>query len=338
MSVPAIVVQGKTVSIEKISKSFGIAFVARLSFCNNVFLWHIHFHSDKCQFDVTPVISSFDAVSYNPYEAINLAQLFDNIGGEQDIEFGLKNIVKVLVGAFLEDQSGKISIVPKSNRSEFIFGMLETIPDVSYLILKGGSQILVQFPLLHASRLTHTDMKYLIDATSCQPIEIVLDSSNVESEESFLTSPRLVFPPNLPCSRQILLPDWNRDTMLFDYISDVETKLWLSLKYRKCFTEELQKIAAVVTFDPLDYSFVSIALRLSKNKMAVVCTVDIRIPGNFPSSPLPLLVHDLQQNCDYNLDSKLCDDKSLQYPEKSAVETYIHINESIFKLAFTSSS
>ena len=333
-----VVIQGKTVALETITKTYGMTFIGSLSLCNNIFKWYIDYNERKRTFDVTPDISSFGNISYNPYDVIDKVPLYDLLEDKNErIQDRVEDILHVLVGSFLADQSEKISILPKSVRSEFIFGMLEAIRDVSYLILAGGSQVLVQFPLLHQDRLNEVDLQYALEATCNHPIEIILDSGKIDRDDSFLVEPKLVFPASFPCSRGVGLPSWGPDSMLFDYIADVERRIATALCYRRAFTQELQRIAAVVDFDPLDFSFVSVALRLTQKKMAVICTADIRLPPSFPAAAPQLLVHDLQQDCDYSVEGNTCEDKQMLYAERRACETYIHICDKIYELAFQQS-
>jgi hypothetical protein len=182
-----------------------------------------------------------------------------------------------------------------------VLSLLSTLPQVSYLIQSDNSQLFLEFPLLEQSRLSYPQLEYLADITCSQPIFIQLTSSNLDSESSFTDTPSLAIPSTLPLSRQITLPSWSKDTLLFDYIHSIERLFLQSWYPRQLFIYHLQSLCAVLEFDPIDFSTVTVALKLSKNKMTIVCTVEIQIPFQFPQAPLGLLVQDLLHRNSYPL-------------------------------------
>jgi hypothetical protein len=181
--------------------------------------------------------------------------------------------------------------------------MLETIPGVSYVLHKGQNQISLEFPLLDPSRSSFPhETDYLTDMTADRPITMILQVSNITSEDLCSIEPSILFPPALSSSNAFELPRWTRDTMLFDYVSTVESLVMQPWIIRKSFIQELQRISAVAEFDAIDFSSATIILRLTRNKMVLICSVDMTLPTHLsPGSAISLLVHDLQHICDYSL-------------------------------------
>jgi hypothetical protein len=178
--------------------------------------------------------------------------------------------------------------------------MLSTLPHVSYLIQKDHS-LFIEFPLFDKSRLSYPQLEYLVDITQPQPILIQLTSPNLDSESSFVATPSLSFPSSLSLSRQIILPSWTKDTLLFDYIHSIERIFVQTWYARQSFIYHLQSLCSVLEFDSIDFSVVTIALKVVKRKMVVLCTVEIQIPFQFPQQSVTLLVHDLIHSSTYPL-------------------------------------
>ena len=92
----------------------------------------------------------------------------------------------------------------------------------------------------------------------------------------------------------IKLPPVSADTLLGDYLEKVRMGFIQSLLDRKVFVEELSKISCISEFNPVDFSFVSILVRLRCNKLFTLFLVYIRIQSSkFPKFPPVVTIHDL---------------------------------------------
>lgn len=181
--------------------------------------------------------------------------------------------------------------------------------------------VVVEFPLLEESRLTAPELEYLVQfmEASCPPIKISFTSSDLSMSNSFSTKPTLVFPKNhLPNLRHITLPNWDPASTLYDFLPAVEQRIVETWGVRKKFVSELQRISAVVEFDPVDFSRVSVSLRLTRNKHFILCIVDLRLPVTFPSSPIIVLIHDALSGASYPLESSLAGKRGRAPPVSSA--------------------
>jgi hypothetical protein len=198
--------------------------------------------------------------------------------------------------------------------------------DIHYLVHRGASsgsggtergsaggtaalcvEVVVEFPLLDKSRLSVPELEYLVQfmTASCPPVTVMLSSSDLSLSSSFNTKPSLHFPKqHLPNLRHIHLPNWDSNSTLYDFLPAVEQTIADTWGTRKRFVTELQQISSVVEFDPVDFSYVSLSLRLTRNKHFILSIVDLRIPPHFPSAPILLLMHDLLSGASYPLENK----------------------------------
>jgi hypothetical protein len=223
--------------------------------------------------------------------------------------------------------------------------MISNLSHVSYLIQKDHS-LFIEFPLFDKSRLTYPQLEYLVDITQSQPIFIQLTSANLDSESSFVTTPSLSFPSTLSLSRQVTLPSWTKDTLLFDYIHSIERIFVQTWYTRQLFIYHLQSLCSVLEFDSIDFSVVTIALKVVKRKMIVLCTVEIQIPFQFPQHCVTLLVHDLMHSNTYPLPTPSHSDSTGSSggggagkvpPEIVAKNVLLFIVREIEKVAFSES-
>lgn len=212
----------------------------------------------------------------------------------------------------------------------------------------GGSavHVVVEFPLLAEGRLHCAELEYLLHVVSSlrPPVDITLclSSDDLALPSSFSTRPSLLLPrQHLHHLRHLILPSWDANSTLYDYLPALEESIALSWGHRKRFVSELQQIAAVVEFDPVDFSFVSLSLRLTRNKHFILSIVDLRIPAQFPSSPILLLIHDLLSGSSYPLENKSAGGISTATffsqewtPERMAREYFLQLCAEIESMAF----
>jgi len=330
-------------------------------------------------YDVMPVLPTFTDVDYDPYKAVDdvmrLISPTDDEGNDAAPPGGrttgnLSDVVKCLIDSIVDDQREKVKLLSKSSRSSIILDMVANIPEpdeIFYLVRRrfpasditspeeiGAPtndnnlitpflHVVVEFPLLHLDTLSVPELEYLVRfvASSCpEPITLVMSSSDVSMSNSFAHKPELVFPRNhLPNLRHIVLPNWDSSNTLYDYLPAIEQRIADTWGERKRFVSELQQVAAVVEFDPVDFSFVSLSMRLTRNKHFILSIVDLRIPSQFPTAPILLLVHDLLSGSSYPLENK----STISSPsffssswsaERKAREFFLALCEEIESMAF----
>ena len=212
--------------------------------------------------------------------------------------------------------------------------ILGTFEDVTMVMYSDDvTKLLVEFPLLNKSRLSIPQLEYLLDVTESDPIMLGISFTFSASNDSTTTDISINFPRTMPCSKAMDIPRWNPDTMLFDYLPMLENRIFAGWFSRHSFVQELQRIAAVIEFDPIDFSFVSFVLRLKQNNLFTVCAVEIRL-NSFPSLAPLLALYDMQTT--FTTPIKL---SSVKYnntwsPERSAREMFIVANSLIQEQAF----
>lgn len=90
---------------------------------------------------------------------------------------------------------------------------------------------------------------------------------------------------------------------IFEFLLNVEAAISFRWLHRKRFIEELHKLASVVEYDAVDFSFIAIAVRIQKGKLITVCSVEFKLTPSFPTV-LPLIaIHDLQNTFSFPLES-----------------------------------
>ena len=210
----------------------------------------------------------------------------------------------------------------------------------------GSSHVVMEFPLLDKSRLHVPELEYLAHVLQASRpslhATVTLTSSHIAQSNSFFSKPSLHFSklPYLPNLRHVPLPSWDgSSTTLFDFLPAVEQSIADTWGRRKRFVSELQQIAAVVEFDPVDFSFVSLSLRLTRNKHFILSIVDLRIPALFPSAPILLQIHDLLSGSSYPLENKSTLSNaaflaSEWTPERMAREYFLQLCAEIESMAF----
>jgi hypothetical protein len=83
---------------------------------------------------------------------------------------------------------------------------------------------------------------------------------------------------------------------IIELISSLEDSFRTSWLGRKVFVEELQRLASVLEYDGIDFSYVLIAVRVKNDTMYTVCNVEFRLSESFPRTAPLISVHDLQTN------------------------------------------
>lgn len=127
-------------------------------------------------------------------------------------------------------------------------------------------------------------------------------------------------------------------------ISTIETRTYRNWLQRKKFIHEMQNISAVIEYDALDFSFITIAVRLKHLKMITLCSVDYRLSPNFPMTVPSILIslHDLQNKFSVTCNEELEYEQAFQQcdypqwtPEKIARHLFTSSCELIRNQAFS---
>eukprot|EP01041_Mallomonas_annulata_P011761 gene11761-24661_t len=298
--------------------------------CSKLFEWIINIETDSenllnSSIDVTPLsMLAFSDLNYDPYSVRdNILTLCPQLDGKYDINLA----GNILIEHIIRSQSTILQSI-KNERFLLNLEMLHTIRNVTIIPFNEEynhqihTKVYVQFKLLEKQRLTSIELEYLADVTETNPIYIniafLLGNNNALSADT-----HIFFPPTMPCSKFIEIPKWTSDTIILDYLLEIESRLAGSWTARRLFLEELQRIAAVVEFDPIDFSFVSIAIRLKLNKVFAVCTVEMRLSHTFPSTAPLLAIFDLQTAFSSVIESTAMKYSSSWGAERAARELFL---------------
>jgi len=92
------------------------------------------------------------------------------------------------------------------------------------------------------------------------------------------------------------IPKFNSDTLLVDALALVREQFINAWSKKKLYIEELTRIACVTEFNPVDFSFASLLIRLKYNKLFTLFLVNIRIAAVFPKHSPVLTIYDLQSS------------------------------------------
>jgi len=206
----------------------------------------------------------------------------------------------------------------RSSSLEFEVGMISGIKNSVATVWKseksnGGHIIGVEFPLLQALTLSRGDelANIYVDhikatATSREPL-LFCRLLHFSSRGNIKTDDKLSIPTSLlTCSAQMEFDGVSvngrhkgsatptDDMSLFDRCNNIVRKMADKWSARKQFIEELSRIAAVLEFDALDFSFVVIAVRIKRGQLCTLCTVDYRLQSTFPETKPLMSIYDLQ--------------------------------------------
>ena len=254
--------------------------------------------------DIIPVTESFSNILYNPYSILDSEEgVIQRLFPCEEIS----TIKGVLLEHFNEFQTQyiKSKFPPGSSIFECYF---DNHRMRGFISLVSKSHIQMEFPLLEQSRLSCPDIEYLLQLLESSPI--ILKFRFSFSDNSCTASVQM--PSILPCSKTIEFPPYNDNMTPRDYHSLVENILSMKLSQRRNFILEMRKIAAVLEFDAVDFSFVSVGVRMRSASMFSLCVADIRLSSTFPES-LPLVsVHDLASGSSHPLASSLFSQINLQ--------------------------
>mmetsp|Transcript_5506 Transcript_5506/g.5684 ORF Transcript_5506/g.5684 Transcript_5506/m.5684 type:complete len:347 (+) Transcript_5506:213-1253(+) len=330
---------GCQVDIESTAIREESRFHIKANICEKKFEWIVYDYQDTL--DVTPLPNFFSSIIYDPYSV----SLRNKVFGVPSIERNIYVLSKIIIEDLLDSQRGTLHTTENA-RLLLNIEMVNTMNNIIVLPCyeekentRHLSRVSLQFPLLHKSRLSSPELEYLIDVTENHPIQIIIHFLLTPQDfNSFTTECTLIFPSTMILSKTIHtsdnLPKWTSDMLISDYLLAVESKLTYSWSSRRGFMEELRRIAAVVEFDPVDFSFISIVLRQKLGKRYVVCTVEIRFSSSFPNTAPYLTIYDLQTTYSTPIDSNTVKYSSHWSTQRAAREIFLQSCELVHKQAF----
>ena len=248
--------------------------------------------------DVTPVLKTFENVRYDAYHVGT--KLF-KVKPDNDGIYDLSKVADLLVDDFLSQQSisiNRLSNIGGNEKTDFAVGIFRDIRNVAMILLNDeNTKMIFEFPLLSSESNQNSDSEYLYDVTESDPIIVNVELTIIRN--TFTVMYKVMIPKSMPCSKNIDFPknsnkNLTDDNELIDLIPSIESKILKSWRSRKLFIEELKQISAVLEYDAIDFSYVSIVLRMKYNNMYTICTIEFRISHFFPAA-IPLMsLHDLQ--------------------------------------------
>jgi hypothetical protein len=195
-------------------------------------------------------------------------------------------------------------------------------------------KVIMEFPLLDKTRLVSNEFEYLLDVLENEIILINLIILLDSNDNMINTDVNLIFPTTMTLSKYTEIPKWDTNILINDYLMDIQAKLLYHWEYRKKFILEIQNIAAVIDFDPYDFSMVSYVIRLKSNNLFVLCSIEIRLSNNFPIIHPLISIYDIQTSFCTPIDSSLVKFNSLWKPEVSAKEIFLFSCDIVHKHAF----
>ena len=159
--------------------------------------------------------------------------------------------------------------------------------------------VLIELPIIapegegQSSSSSSASMDYFLDVLGqdMPRICIVLNVEKENFEISFQNSSKL---NNL--EKFIDLPATTRETLLGDHLDNIRRQFQQKLLYRKEYVEELGKIACCPEFNAIDFSFVSLLIRLKYKKLFTMFLVNMKILPKFPMVPPVMTIYDLQSS------------------------------------------
>src|SRR3546814_16333879 len=96
----------------------------------------------------------------------------------------------------------------------------------------------------------------------------------------------------MPLSSKLVKPvPISEQGTIFDILPVLEENLAASWANRSIFIESLASIGAVIEYDPVDCSFVSLLVRARAGKRFGLCTVDIRLQHTFQATKTLVTVY-----------------------------------------------
>jgi hypothetical protein len=317
------------------SSSSGLAsgsFLLSIYVCKNKLEWILHLEPEV---DVTPVLSTFKELLFNPY--VSSSELLPLLNEVQQLKISANTVSSPPVANFLETISARLLVSIQQAQDKKFKEFVSSYPNAEFEadILRGNTESMtsmwrsdrdfvgVEFPLLSAVRNMNIGaakpfLNYLESNTFREPLIFtrILYLPSKGDRSTSKVEDRLSIPAtSFPCSANVdisgifingkhksaVIPADN--VPVCDKCVDAVLQLSAKWSLRKQFIEECSRIAAVLEFDALDFSYVIAAVRLRRGQLCTVCTVDFRLTAGFPAAMPLISVYDLQTSTSTVLDA-----------------------------------
>lgn len=244
--------------------------------------------------DLTPVMSSFSSLkSFDPYVDLDIETLTSEEGGAYDFESIAIDIMNKITEKNMKNHLRNCDSFVRKNLE--MIGSDDLKAGHLWYWQEGGKLdlTLVEVPILNPTANSSADMQYLFDmlADDRPYFSIILNSATKRFEVSFKTSSTFS-----SLAKFVDFPKPTADMLLSKYLADLRKQFIETWRFRKEYIEELCRLCCVTEFQPIDFSFASILIRLKYNKLFTLFMVKIRISGSFPKYPPVLTIYDLQSS------------------------------------------
>jgi Brain and reproductive organ-expressed protein (BRE) len=281
--------------------------------CGSVLEWEFLLVSvpaddDLVYVDVTPILSSFVGrgglpISYDPYTPISdkavvsLMEFKRSRGSTtDDIIERLHVLAKALEDAYCRHQWGILFAAPTdaltsrqfNNREiTFILDIMRSKEDLLTTVCNSGLlyNIMFEFRLTDGAFLhSQHDSEYITNILAPEGIRILLSLSFDDTLETdkIRIGYELLFPKGMVALSWVPYSKHEEDANIFELLSQIETALLANWRKRKAFVQELVKLSASLEYDAIDFSYISIAVRLKRNKLITLCSIEFRLGADFP--------------------------------------------------------
>ena len=136
--------------------------------------------------------------------------------------------------------------------------------------------IIIEVPII-VNMQCDDNTEYLIDIVKENPILLIISITVINMDMTNIKVD-VVMSNTMKCSSKLEFSQTYKDNRINDFkVEDicgyVEDKIFKQWYYRKLFTEEMMKSAAVLEYDAIDFSYILIAIRLKYNNAFASCTV-----------------------------------------------------------------
>ena len=250
-------------------------------------------HGLQIEIDLSPVSSSFAFLEdFDIYCDLEIDQLVSR--GSSDIRNRMKSILTSISSKYIRDRQKYFDTYIDMSLEMLD---LSKIPkeDVTLWCWNERSikLVLIEIPFITNADSTTPELQYLVSVVrDDMPTLCIVLNSAAEKFEVFLRSSK----QGASISKLIEFPKITIDFLLGNYISDLRSQFSVTWRFRKSYIEELSRLCCVTEFQPTDFSFVSLLIRLKHNKLFTLFVSTIRISGPFPKFPPVLTVYDLQSS------------------------------------------
>lgn len=170
--------------------------------------------------------------------------------------------------------------------------MVHTIENSTILKLRNQPyDVLIQYPLELTT--DEAEFEYLSTVLQSTPIYVSLQ---ISLGSLMKITPSVVFPISMTATRLMGVPTYHPNDTPLEFNAHVKDALLRTWGHRKALVEAFQTFTAVLEYDATDFSFLSYTVRVTHQKMYMVCVAELRLTCGFPDVEPLVMLHFLQQN------------------------------------------